>query len=1062
MGDLPDPFISQLAQLCEKNPTGSKWVIVPTHALGHTIGDRLVLEGTNWANLRFKTPFDLALELAGPSLAERGIDPAADDSGPALMMRLLRELPDDVPKYFRHLALHPQMGSALWATVRELRLTGVSSRDLSAEGFERADKHAELVALLAAFEAHLASQNLADSAAVYREALQHREDSAIGREDPVLRMPDVIWAPLVREFLDGLRGVSVTPHTPRIPKSRRPRRLGDVAATDQTMSPPFSFLLSASALSEPASSEQLQLFRAGGREAEIEEVFRRILQGDDDPMRFDQVEIACASPDYVPLIWQKAQRYEWPMTFAPGLPVTVTRPARALLAWCEWIDEGFPASGLRRLFQSGDVRLEIPTGPQAGRAARLLLRAEATWGRTTYVSRLNALAGAERKRAADPDVDDEEAERRLERATHAEHVRAWVVAVLQAIPESSDGEPIPLLDLVSAATNFVGRFATTSTEVDDKAAHAVEVALDELRTLGAVTRSTRDCLRLIRASLEGVTVAPDRARPGHVHVTMLPRAGFAGRPHTFIVGLQEGRVFSLPVEDPVLLDAERQAIHPALATSLDRVEESVHTVVSRISVLEGSRGALGIGHAAPSWTLSYSCRDLRDYRETFPSWLMLQARRLRDPQREISYEQLADDLGEPVSVVPQRADRALSDTGWWLTGLHHAGDSGVESLLQAYPALSRGRHAEHERASPRFTAFDGFVPTAAARLDPRQSGRPVSASRLETLASCPFRYFLQYGLHLRPLDEDDRDPDAWLDPLTRGSELHALYADVMRRLRQLADTGETPDPRDQRQWLRLETTARLEALTSDMPPPSEAIFERERDDLLRDIDLFLDYEARHGTEGREPVGFEVAFGVAHRQDASDEREPLSQVEPLVITIGDLSFQLNGRIDRIDRVAPDQFEVIDYKTGSYFRPAYRGTFQGGRLLQHVLYGVAATRLLRASGASVTVTSGTYYFPSQKGGGQKRSIPQPSEAASAQVLTDLFDVPGAGAFLHTPDEEDCRFCDFSAACGGVRKKGTGPDVEKAPTARARARTKLDGASADGINDALQPILRVRAHD
>ena len=237
----------------------------PTHALGHTIGDRPVLEGTNWANLRFKTPFDLALEIAGPYLAERGIDPAADDSGPALMMRLLRELPDDVPEYFRHLALHPQMGSALWATVRELRLAGISSSDLSAEGFESADKHAELVALLAAFEAHLASRNLADSATVYREALQHLEDSAIDPDDPVLRMPDVIWAPLVRQLLDGLPGTSVEPHTPGVPGSRRPRRLRNVSASGQTVSSPLSFLLSPGEAVEPASADQLQLFRAGGR-----------------------------------------------------------------------------------------------------------------------------------------------------------------------------------------------------------------------------------------------------------------------------------------------------------------------------------------------------------------------------------------------------------------------------------------------------------------------------------------------------------------------------------------------------------------------------------------------------------------------------------------------------------------------------------------------------------------------------------------------------------------------------------------------------------------------------
>jgi len=43
------PFLTQLAELCR---TG---VIVPTHALGHTLGEQLALGGTGSANVRFST-----------------------------------------------------------------------------------------------------------------------------------------------------------------------------------------------------------------------------------------------------------------------------------------------------------------------------------------------------------------------------------------------------------------------------------------------------------------------------------------------------------------------------------------------------------------------------------------------------------------------------------------------------------------------------------------------------------------------------------------------------------------------------------------------------------------------------------------------------------------------------------------------------------------------------------------------------------------------------------------------------------------------------------------------
>lgn len=80
-----EPFVEQLKQLSADYPTRAKCVFVPWHAIGRTIGDRLVLDGR--ANLRFVTPFDVALRMGAPFLVERGIDPSEEGLGPAWMMR---------------------------------------------------------------------------------------------------------------------------------------------------------------------------------------------------------------------------------------------------------------------------------------------------------------------------------------------------------------------------------------------------------------------------------------------------------------------------------------------------------------------------------------------------------------------------------------------------------------------------------------------------------------------------------------------------------------------------------------------------------------------------------------------------------------------------------------------------------------------------------------------------------------------------------------------------------------------------------------------------------------
>src|ERR671910_3498967 len=127
-----DPFVEQLATLCRDHVTRNKWVFVPSHALGRTLGDRIALSGTDWLNLRFVTPLDIALRMGAPFLVERGIDPSEEGLGPALIMRLLLGLPLD-GGYFRPLADQPTMAQALWSTIRELRMAGLEDEDLHAE-----------------------------------------------------------------------------------------------------------------------------------------------------------------------------------------------------------------------------------------------------------------------------------------------------------------------------------------------------------------------------------------------------------------------------------------------------------------------------------------------------------------------------------------------------------------------------------------------------------------------------------------------------------------------------------------------------------------------------------------------------------------------------------------------------------------------------------------------------------------------------------------------------------------------------------------------------------------
>ena len=848
-------------------------------------------------------------------------------------------------------------------------------------------------------------------ATVYQEAVRHQDWCPIQSQDCWTELPDANWNPLQRRLLDSLPGERMQPRAfalagidiPRRLKPRPTMRVGADVVTN-----PLAFLMTPP--SSAPSKARIGLFHAGGREAEIEEVFRRILA---TGAPLDQVEIACASDAHIALVWEKALRHNWPVTLGTGIPATFTRPGRALIGLCDWIETDFAAGHFRRLLQSGDISVEEQEGFTAGQAARALARAEAGWGRATYVLAFTRLVKSYEARAAEADASDDDRAYATERAEQAKNVRAWLASLVDSIPAPAKDGTVGLQAVVNAVLAFLEHRTARNNALDHRAGAALAEYIGELRALGDFSCGLPEALRFVRERVQSLTVAPERPRPGHLYACSLSQSGYAGRPHLFIVGLEEGRVFAGSTEDPVLLDEERARVSEDLKRSTDRIDEAVYGVLSRLAV----SGA----HA----TFSYSCRDTREFRETFASWLMLQAYRLQQGNEALSYQEMKIALGEPKSAVPADRDAGLSASAWWLRSIAGTGEDGASVVDAAFPNVARGRLAEGQRDGATFTEFDGYVPEAGPALDPCAPGNVYSVTELEKAAECPFRFFLKRGLGLRPVDERERDRDVWIDPLTRGSELHDVYAAFLRKVR---DEKRRPTLKDA-DWLLKYAQDRLAQLDEEMPAPTPEILERETKDFLDDVQLFLEAEVEDGAT--TAVGLEVSFG----RPLDGDKEPLARSEPVAISLGNgMTLKIAGRIDRINEVGAATFEVLDYKTGGYWRDSWKGVFAEGRRLQHALYGLAALELLKTRHKKPKVRGGVYYFSSHKGRGERVRIEAPALASVGAVLADLREVMTSGHFTRTKDQDDCTYCDFVAACSD--------------RANAQAEIKLADAKGDAF--------------
>ncbi|MBS2039598.1 PD-(D/E)XK nuclease family protein [bacterium] len=296
-----------------------------------------------------------------------------------------------------------------------------------------------------------------------------------------------------------------------------------------------------------------------------------------------------------------------------------------------------------------------------------------------------------------------------------------------------------------------------------------------------------------------------------------------------------------------------------------------------------------------------------------------------------------------------------------------------------FPDLARGMQAQLHRQKDELTEYDGYVPEAI--LSP-----PTSASGLQSLAACPFRFFLSRGLKIYPQPLPEPSRQSWLSPMEQGHVLHQMFAGWV-------DHQCTP----------LELLE--QALFPQPPAPAAWLEERERAQLLAHFEHFTRLEPGPEDQTRCEVPFD-----------------------LMLELPDgLQLHLRGCIDRVDHT--DQgLRVVDYKTGRTFHLPESACYLGGRHLQHALYALAAQALFQQP----VCQSG--YLPTHPLVSQIwRAFPSPDPEELSRLLRLVLQPLQNGAFVQSHrSQEDCLYCDFQAACVGrqardLKKKLASPLLE-----------------------------------
>ncbi|KJS11859.1 MAG: hypothetical protein VR67_11805 [Peptococcaceae bacterium BRH_c8a] len=1037
---LLNKLLLALKNACNKNPLREKVLIVPSYGTGRMLCAGLARADGGWINLHPETTTGLAQQVAGEYLAEKNITLLTGPLAFTVIEEVFGELDEKgALTYFTRRGNSTGLVKAIASSIFAMRNCCIKSDKLNADSFVSTAKGCDMIALLKAYERYLDEHRYIDSPGLLTQALNILSDADFAPVSEALYLlPSFLQLyPLEEQVVKAMAGdnLLVLEADPVYGLNRPGAKSPDYA--DGSQSKPASetgrlpWLYSVDYSPEPVGDDSLSYFQAYGITNEVKEVLRRVLG---EGMPLDNVTVGYTSGDYIPVFYSLAKRTGLDLTVEEGIPGTLTSPGRVLDGLIDWIKINFSSGILKDLLLSGDVRLpsedDVFLSPLA--ASRLVRGCGIGWGRERYAL-LDNLAESLKERAeleVDADDGDGRREKILRKSEQARQLFKFISQMLNQLPlPGSDGK-IAYREFTSSLSDILARITRIKEEIDAAALQGLVININQSGQLATLEITLDEALERVEKLLADFRVGASGPQPGCMHLTGYANLVWSNRPYTFIVGLDANTFPGNGRQDPVLLDEERLSIHPDLPPGTNRLGENQYYM------------ALALASRRGKVVTSFSSFDVVENRAVYPSSVLLQIHRLLHRDSSLDYSHLINSLGRTSGYCPQDGKPYLDELEWWigkaLTGAVQ-GD-GLVAVRDCYKNIDLGLAAMEARQSGEPTEYDGVIDVCGADLDPINNKELVlSCSRIEKLAGCPFAYFMRHVLYILPPDDIEYDPGHWLDALERGALLHQLFCDFMRRV---TSAGEKLSLLKHKKMMMEMADELVLDLRKRIPPPGEVVFDQEVNDIYRCCELFLVGE--EAEKDCTPVYFEVPFGMG--RDAVVEAG-CGLADPVEIKLADGNvFRLRGKIDRIDLNKDGTYSVWDYKTGGTYGYSDNQYLHRGRQVQHALYAIAAEQILSQAAPedSHRVKISGYYFPTEKGEGQRVRRVRADHAKLSEALSYLFDLLAGGTFVAAEDGDKCMFCDYDLVCDQ-------------PGALARAKELVKGDSA-----CLEPWRRLMEID
>ncbi len=981
-------------------------VVVPTSYAGLYLRRDIGRRGL--VNVRFMPLPRLAELLGAPSLADAGRSPLK----PAIEFAAVRRVAGEAAGELEPFRAHPSFHKSLRTTFRDLRSAAPGALPRLER---RGGISGEIVRLYTRYrdrtKAYYDREALAEAAA---EAVSSgRAGAALNSLGRVIAYLPGVLTPAEQRLLDALSDA---------------RNCETILAA--TGDPEADSILPKTAAQPPASSPpappQTHLLVAPDTGEEVRSVVRSVAAAAHAGIPFRRIAILYWQREpYAALIAEQLAAAGIPIAGPSTETLAATPVGRMLTGIVDLAGGDLPREEVMRWLTSCPVKAASDRYSPS-RWDAVSREAGVVAGIEQWRDRLRNHATSRQRTAASQDEELSEGRENELAQSRAEAwaLRSFVLKLHETLNRAGDSQTWAAL--VKWAEELVDHYLDENSlpPVEQDNLDTLKTALQELANLDTVEESADlDAFRTALDEALNRAAARAGALGEGLFVGSVRLAAGMRFDKVYLVGMVEALVPPQPPDDPLLPHSEREREGlPLRSTAAERYDYLAAAAAGRTRVLTYARGNnIAQREQHPSrWFLEEATRLHGS--PVYPTMLS-NVRDLAQLREQPWFEEVVSaQHGINTVAASQPADIHDYDLHRLSQWQQLGNPIGAHHLARSEPVLARALEMQRARIAAPLTLWDGDLSsvTSPSGRTGRSSPEVFSPTRLQTWATCPFRYFLANVLGIAAPEQPEEL--ATISALERGSLLHKILERFIRDAQEQGaipppDQPWTPDHRRQLFKIAGEEFQKAEQRGVTGKP---LLWEMVRDQMLSDLDRFLEEDAKlRKKHGVSPHAVEYSFGFSGNEDET----PLQSVEWSSARTGTLRFR--GFIDRID-LSPsgDTALVLDYKTGgtSSYTNMNRDPVQRGKLLQLPVYGLAARRLL---GDRIDIKV-AYWFVTEKGNFKTRP-PEPTSLddmldAFAPVVGVITDGIGDRLFPANPGKDggNCRYCDFRNLCPTRRER------------------------------------------